>query len=148
MPTFMSLLLFVGIFLLRSTLFGKEWKPGDPIQWLPEKIVATTEIPDESPSPTPPDEPASPTEGHDDDEGYAEELEGATRIYDSSKIAAASYSSGRHTGPHTDRNSDRYSDRYSDRFSGQHSARHSGQFSGQRGLDRANRQPLPHLSLH
>jgi len=55
-------------------------------------------------------------------EEYASELEGATRIYDSSQLSAASFSSGRHTAPQTDR--------HSDRFTGQHSERHSGQFSG------------------
>jgi serine/threonine-protein kinase PpkA len=57
---------------------------------------------------------------------YASELEGATRIYDSSQLSAASFSSGRHTSPQTDR----HSDRHSGRFTGQHSERHSGQFSG------------------
>ncbi len=53
------------------------------------------------------------------DQEYASELEGATRIYDSSQLSASDFRSGRH------------SDQYSDRHSGQFSQRHSGQFTGQ-----------------
>jgi len=52
------------------------------------------------------------------DDEFAEELEGATRIFDVSQLSDPSFSSGRHSG--------QYSDRYSDRFS----ERHSGQFTG------------------
>lgn len=57
---------------------------------------------------------------------FAEELEGATRIFDSSQLSAGSFSSGRHSGQFTDR----HSERHSGQFSGQHSERHSGQFTG------------------
>jgi serine/threonine protein kinase len=57
---------------------------------------------------------------------YASELEGATRIYDSSQLSGPGYGSGRHSAQHSARHSDRYSGRYSDRYS----ERHSGQFTG------------------
>jgi serine/threonine protein kinase len=50
---------------------------------------------------------------------YASELEGATRIYDSSQLSAASFHSGQHSTPP----SDRYSERQSGRFTGPHSFR-------------------------
>lgn len=58
------------------------------------------------------------------DEDYATELEGATRIYDSSQLSAGSFSSRRHSA------------QYSDRFT----ERHSGQFTGRTGTGRMDSQ--------